>query len=35
MNLKEWELAEEHFTVAMDQFQKLVKKNLLLWFVII
>lgn len=35
MNLKEWELAEEHFTAAMDQFQKIGEENLLLWFVII
>ncbi|MBY7121471.1 tetratricopeptide repeat protein [Bacillus sp. 16GRE42] len=28
--LKEWELAEEHFTAAMDQFQKISEKRFIL-----
>ncbi|MDM5156367.1 tetratricopeptide repeat protein [Bacillus sp. DX1.1] len=30
INLKEWELAEEHFTAAMDQFQKIREEKFIL-----
>lgn len=30
MNLKEWELAEEHFTAAMDQFQKIGEEKFII-----